>query len=85
MKMVFIEKKMRRIKEEENKKIVIVKDRKEIDEKIKGKLKRQGFENKIKEESGEQMRKDLQGGDGKKVMKKVNKFKREVKKRYQVI
>lgn len=40
MKMVFIEKKMRRIKEEENKKIVIVKDRKEIDEKIKGKLKR---------------------------------------------
>ena len=83
--MVFLATKLRRLPAAENPTLVIVTDRRDLDDQITAQFKRSGFPNPIQVESGQALRTALSGGAGTTVLTTVHKFHSAVPKRSSVI
>ena len=83
--MVFLATKLRRLPEAENPTLIIVTDRRDLDDQITSQFKRSGFPNPIQAESGQALRAALSGGAGTTVLTTVHKFHSAVPKRSSVI
>ncbi|SJZ82615.1 type I restriction endonuclease subunit R [Selenihalanaerobacter shriftii] len=85
LSMLFLALKLKRMEELENPTLLIVTDRKDLDNQITGTFQRCGFPNPIQADSVKDLKKQIQLGAGKTIMTTVHKFQENEDKKYPVL